>query len=156
MLKLFSRLRNSEITRSTSILVSGTVLAQLIPLALQPVLRRYFEPEVFGAYSVYAGMLAILAVVTAFRYEQAIVLPESDADAANLTFAGIVIGFFFSIFLLFGIYIFKDEILKLINLKEEYSFFLFMLPLGVFLTGAYQSLNFWLLRKKAFKAIINS
>ncbi len=128
-------------------------MAQLIPLALQPVLRRYFEPEVFGAYAVYISILAILIMAASLRYEQAVVLPKSDKQAANLVFASLFFSFWFSVLLLVIVLIWNETLLKFLNLKPNVAVFLYLLPLGVFLSGAYQSLNFWLLRKKAFKEI---
>jgi len=153
LLKQLIALLKTDITRNTSILISGTVLAQVIPLVLQPVLRRYFEPEVFGAYAVYISILAILIMASSLRYEQAVVLPKADKHAANLVFVSLLFSVLFSLLLLVVVLIWNQKLLQFLNLKPAYAVFLYLLPLGVFLSGAYQSLYFWLIRKKAFKGI---
>lgn len=152
-LAFITKIFKADITKNTSILVFGTVAAQAIPLLLQPILRRYFDTEVFGAYSVYSSILAILVVATSLRYEQAIVLPESEDDAANLVLASLGINLVSSILLFAVIFIFQDSALRLINLEAKYAIFLYLLPVGVFLHGSYQNFYFWLVRKKDFRAI---
>jgi O-antigen/teichoic acid export membrane protein len=49
MKKLFGQ---SDFLRNTVILVFGTGIAQMIPILLQPVLRRIYAPADFGAFAV--------------------------------------------------------------------------------------------------------
>ena len=147
-------LLKSELIRHTSVLITGTVLAQLISILLQPFLRRFFSPGLFGAFSVYMSMVGIIACISSLRYDDAIVLPRSDKESAgllaltqisNLTISLI----FFIIFLFFG-----NDILSLINLKNGISCSLLLLvPLGAFLLNAGQSFNYWLIRKKKYTQV---
>jgi O-antigen/teichoic acid export membrane protein len=140
--------------RNTSILISGTAVAQLIPILLQPVLRRlYVTPELFGAYSVYLSLAGILLVISSFRYELAIVLPRKDSESANILFLTIILSFAFNLLILIFIVIFKAKLIIYLNLPEKYSYYLYLVPLGTFLFAFYQSLNYWLVRKKRFGAI---
>jgi len=151
--ELFQSLRRSELLRNTSILVSGTAVAQLIPILLQPVLRRYFTPDIFGAYAVYLSLVGILAIVSSFKYELAIILPRKDKEAANIFFLTIVINIVFNVVLLLIILIWKHKILRFFNLTENFSDYLFFVPLGIFFYSVYQSINNWLVRKKGFLPI---
>lgn len=143
----------SELFKNTSILVSGTALAQLIPILLQPILRRYYSPESFGAYSVYLSLLGILLVISSLKYELSIVLPKKDKDSINIVFLTFIINIIFNTFLLIVIIVWKNEIVVFLNLQKEFSFYLYLVPLGVFLFNLYQSINFWLIRKSKFFAI---
>ncbi|MFC2152099.1 lipopolysaccharide biosynthesis protein [Bacteroidota bacterium] len=143
----------SEVLRNTSILVSGTALAQLIPILLQPVLRRYYTPETFGAYAVYLSLLGILIVVSSFKYELAIILPKKEKEAANIFFLALILNFLFNILIIILILVFKKDIAIFLNLSEEYIYYLYFVPIGTFLFNFYQSLNYWLIRKKSFFAI---
>jgi O-antigen/teichoic acid export membrane protein len=150
---LFSSLIKSELLRNTSILISGTAVAQVIPIVLQPILRRYFSPEVFGAYSVYLSLIGILIVISSFRYELAIVLPKKEKDAATVFFLTIFLNFFFNSALLIFILFFRSPILRFLNLSENYAIYLYFVPLGTFMLSSYQSINYWLIRKKRFLPI---
>jgi O-antigen/teichoic acid export membrane protein len=143
----------SELLRNTSILITGTALSQLVPILLQPILRRYYSPEVFGAYSVYFSLVGILIVISSFRYDLTIILPKRDKEAANVLFLAVLLNLIFNIFLLLIIIFWKMKILKFINLPDAFADYLYIVPLGTFLFGTYQSINYWLVRKKRFLPI---
>lgn len=149
----FSFLRRSEILRHTTILASGTALAQLIPILIQPILRRSLSADIFGAYSVYLSLLGILIVISSLRYEQAIVLPQNDNEAKALFFLSVFLNFIFNLVLFIVIIAFKTTILSVLNLPVKFEIFLLLTPAGIFLFGFYQSINFWLIRNKGFFAI---
>jgi O-antigen/teichoic acid export membrane protein len=146
----YTILLRSELLRNTSILISGTALAQLIPILLQPVLRRFFSPEIFGAYSVYLSLIGILIVISSFRYELAIILPRKDKEAAAVFFLTLILNLLFNILLLFFIILWKIKILMFLNLSEAFANYLYLVPLGTFLFSSYQSINYWLIREKKF------
>ncbi len=144
---------NSELLRNTSVLISGTVIAQLIPIVLRTYLSRHYSPEAFGAFSVYSSIIGILLVVSSFRYELAIVLPKKDKDSINLLALALAINFLFSLFLFVLVLLFDEKLLKLLNISSKYTVILYLIPFGVFLNSTFQSFNFWLIRKKAFFSI---
>lgn len=150
---LIMALKESEILRNTSILVSGTALAQVIPVILQPLLRRYYSADTFGAYSVYLSLIGIFSIIASFKYDLAIVLPKKDRDAANLMLLSVAISLIFSVLLTISVLLWKKEIAGFLNLSNEYSFFLIIAPAGIFFYSFYQTINNWLTRKKGFVQI---
>lgn len=151
--RALSYIQRTEVIQSASILVIGTLVAQSIPILLQPFLRRYFSPEDFGFYSVYISIIGILLVVSSLRYEQTIVLPKTDADAIQLVNISIFISLIFSILVLLIVLIFHSKFLQLLNIPYDKGFIIYLVPLGTFLLSIFQILNFWLIRKKRFKSI---
>lgn len=143
---------NSDFTRNTVILVSGAAIAQAIPIILQLILRRTYSPQDFGAFSVYMVLLSPLALIATLRYEVTIVLPKENQDSANILVGSILINLVLIIIIFIIIILFKDNLVSFINLPEKYSYYLYFLPLGIFLYATYQSINFWLIRQKAFKS----
>ncbi len=146
-------IRSSELVRNTSMLISGTALAQLIPILLQPILRRYYTPEIFGAYAVYLSLVGILIIISSFKYELAIILPRKDKEASNIVLLAQLLNFIFNLVVFCLIIAFKYRILKLLNLSTEYLMFLYLVPLGTFLYNLYISINYWLIRQKAFFSV---
>jgi O-antigen/teichoic acid export membrane protein len=146
-------IKKSELVKNTSILVSGTALAQLIPILLQPLLRRFYTPETFGTYSVYLSLIGILYVLSSLRYEMAIALPKKDKTAINLWALAAIFNLCFNALLFILILIFKKEILQFLNIPAAYSLLIFLVPVGNFLYSFYQSTHYWLIRKKSFKAV---
>ena len=149
----FQILRKSELLKNTSILISGTAVAQIIPFLLQPVLRRFYLPEVFGSYSVYCSLVGIVIIMSSLKYELAIILPRKDNEAANVFFLTILINVLFNLILIIVIIIWKSSFIKFLNLSDKFGDYLYFVPLGAFFFSAYQSMNFWLIRKKRFLPI---
>lgn len=145
-------LSKSEFTKNTFILVIGAIVAQSIPLLLHPFLRRIYSPEDFGAMAVYLNIFGMLTIVSALRYEATIVLPKNNNEAANILSLTFIINIIFSSILLLIILLFKNEVVHLINFPEKYSNYLYLLPFVSSIFGIYQSINYWLIRQKAFKA----
>ena len=134
-------------------LLTGTAAAQMVAIFLQPLLRRIYLPEDFGAYSVFLSLVSILVTLSTLRYEPAIVQPEKKAEAVNLFFIAFYFNLVFSLFLFLVVGNFKNRLAGFLNISEEYAWWLLFLPASVFLLGTYQSMNYYLIRKKRFRAI---
>ncbi len=70
--------RNSFLTNSLT-LISGTVLTQLIVFLFSPLLSRFFSHAAFGTFANYNAWVAILALFSNLRYEQAIIVAHGRA-----------------------------------------------------------------------------
>lgn len=145
-------LSKSEFAKNTFILVVGTVVAQSIPLLLHPFLRRIYSPEDFGALAVYLNIFGILTIVASLRYEATIVLPKNNNEAANILGLTWILALLFSVVVLVLLLLFKNSIVQLINFPAKYADYLYFLPLSCVVFSIYQSMNYWLIRQKAFKA----
>lgn len=142
--------KKESIVRSVLTLASGTVIAQLIAILIQPLLRRIIPVEDFGAYAVYMSVVGILATVITLRYDMAVVIPKKDDKASALVVGGISSALIIS-FLLFGfIYFFNSYFFNYLNISEHYSGWFYFLPATLFFAGSYRMLNNWLIRKKRF------
>jgi len=149
-----NQLLKSELLRSASVLITGTVLAQLISILLQPVLRRLFSPETFGTYSVYLSVVGIIAVAASFRYDDAIVLPRKDKESMNVLFLALVFNFLINLLLLFIFVVWGKKILVFLNFPGDFPVsILYLIPLSVFLYNTYQCFNYWLIRKKKYYSV---
>lgn len=142
----------SEFTKNTFVLVIGTIIAQAIPLLIHPILRRIYTPEDFGAMAVFLSIFSMITIVSALRYEATIVLPKNDNEAANILSLTFVISLLFNILAMVILIFLENPIVKFIGLPEKYSNFIFLLPITSFLYSLYQSINYWLIRQKAFRA----
>lgn len=147
-------LLRSELLRNASILISGTVIAQLISILLQPFLRRFFSPETFGIFSVYLSLIGIVVVISSLRFDDAIVLPKTDTDSTNLLGLSLILSFVFDLLLFLIVVIKGGSIIAFLNLPSNFPVpVLYIIPLGAFLYNAYQCLNYWLVRKQKFYSV---
>jgi len=134
------------------ILMTGTSIAQVIPVVISPILTRIYTPDNFGIFALFISTTSILSVVATGRYELAIMLPKKDEDSINILILSIIITFVVSLLILLTVFIFNIQITKLLN-NQEISKWLYFLPLSVLLIGMYKSFNYWSTRKKRFKNI---
>ena len=82
--RIRKHLKPSESTKNILTLMSGTVLAQAIPIAITPILSRIYTEEDFGILAIYVSIATIVSVIATGRYEMAILLPREDEDAINI------------------------------------------------------------------------
>ena len=140
----------SEFSRNVLTLMTGTTIAQAIPIAISPILTRIYTPKDFGVFALFVSITSILGSITNGSYEQAIMLPKKDEDAINIVALGIIITVIFSFLLFLVILIFYNQIVNVLN-NKEISTWLYFIPLVVLLTGLYNVLNYWNNRKKYYK-----
>lgn len=136
-------------------LMTGTTLANLIPIATSPVLSRLYSPSDFGLFALYAGVAALLAVAATGRYEMAIVLPAEDGDAVDLLGLSLLLAAAVAVVSGLAVAAFHPGLLALLH-APALSGWLWLLPLGVLLMGMAQALGNWLNRKRAYRRIATS
>lgn len=132
--------------------MTGTGLAQAIPIAISPILTRIYSPEEFGVFALYMAIASILTVLVTGRYEMAILLPKKDRDAMNLVALSVMLSFFVSMILLIVVTIFNNQLISLMGVPEL-SMWLYWVPASTFLMGIYQSLNYWSNRKSHYRRL---
>ncbi|MCF6244303.1 MAG: oligosaccharide flippase family protein [Sulfurovum sp.] len=145
----------SEFSRNVLTLMTGTTIAQAIPIAISPILTRIYTPEDFGMFALYASIVSLLAIIINGKYDMAIVLPKEEKEAFNIFILSLLITFFITFFIAFFIFLFFENILLWLN-NKEIGLFLYFIPISLFLMGIYQSLYYWWTRKKKFKHISES
>ena len=133
-------------------MISGTVLAQIIPIALQPILKRMYTAEEFGVLDIYLKTLGILFVIYALKYDMGIVLPKSKVKAMALLTISIITALFFTIISFVLIFIFQDSLLDLLQIDKTYRFILYILPFSTLFYSLYNTFNYLLIRNKKFAA----
>ncbi len=144
------------IIKNLGILMTGTILAQMLAMGFQVILRRMYSPEDFGAFAVYMSMIGILATWSSLRYEQVIVLPKEDAKGDSLLGLSLILSVLFSLFICVICWFFSHQVLVWTGLASEYHHWIYWLPLSLFLFGTYQALNFYLIRLKWFSLSANN
>jgi O-antigen/teichoic acid export membrane protein len=149
------RFPNGSFARNVLTLMTGTTIAQAIPIAIAPILTRIYTPEDFGIFALYLSIASIIAVTATGGYESAIMLPQKNEDAVNLMVLSIMITCVVSFLAFLIVFIFNTQITNLLG-NEEISNWLYFIPFMVLFTGIYQSLNYWLNRKQQYKRLATS
>jgi len=153
---MISKLKaKSEFTRNVLTLMTGTTIAQAIPIAISPILTRIYTPEDFGVFALYMSLLMIFGNLAAGRYEMAILLPKNNTDAKHIVVVAIILSFITSLIFFFLIVLFHKQIMGVLD-NNNISIWLYLLPLNIFLFSVASILYYWYNRKKEYKTLANN
>lgn len=75
----------SSFNKNVLTLATGVSIGQAIPLLISPILTRIYSPEDFGILALFLSIATLISVISSGRYEQAIMLPDTDEEAMHLT-----------------------------------------------------------------------
>lgn len=149
-IKMIANLKlKSEFANNVLTLMLGTTIAQAIPIAISPILTRIYTPNDFGVFAVYTGIVGLLSAAATARYELAVMLPEKDADADALVILSVFIAAILGLATLLTAFMFNEPIAQILG-NPQLAPWLYAIPLSLFLTGAYNALNYWLNRHKRY------
>lgn len=143
LLKLNHR---SEFFKNIVTLLTGSAIAQLIPLLASPILTRLYTPEQFGEFALFFGVINILSIIACGRYELAIVVPKEENDAAALSMLSIQIAAGVS-----AIITLASLVVAFLNINTGLpDIALFLIGPSVFCVAVSQVAVYALLRRKKF------
>ena len=138
--------------RQVMTLVTGTGLAQLIPLAVSPLLTRLYTPHDFGVFALYASLVAVLAVLGSARYELALMLPKDDTDALALVALAMAIVLAASAVVLAAVLLFQADLARWLD-SPAVGPWLLLVPVSMLLTGLVNTLTVWANRTSSYRQI---
>jgi teichuronic acid exporter len=144
--------KKGDFVKNAIILISGTGVAQAIPLIFSPILTRIFSPIDFGRLAFFMALCAILSIMSTGLYELSIMEPRKNNSAFNILVLVIGMSFIISILILLFLIFFGSFVGHLLNSPVQYEYLL-LIPIGIFFTGSFQGLNYWLNRRKQYKVI---
>ncbi|MCT4582622.1 MAG: oligosaccharide flippase family protein [Flavobacteriales bacterium] len=142
---------NDSYIKNVGILFSGNVFAQLIPLALAPIITRLFSPEELGIQGNFIALATLISIVANGRLELAIVLPKKTQEAIQLLKVGLKISIIVSLLMLalplLGSIV--EDFYKTNYLQR----FLPLISITVLTISSHNLLIQWLVRSQRFRTI---
>jgi O-antigen/teichoic acid export membrane protein len=138
-----------DFLKSLVVLLSGTVIAQLLNVALIPVLSRIYSPEEMGVLNFYLQIVAFITVIATLRMELAMPLEKEESDRYILLRYASKYAIVFSIVSLLAV--------PVLLWQNDFSFTLvwvaICIPIGVLLHALFNVGMYWSLSQDAFKKI---
>ncbi len=133
-------------------LLSGTAVTFVISYLALPVLTRLFTTQAFGISDYFVTIVSILTGFAALRYDDAVMLPESDKRARTvLWLVGILTIGVTAIVAVASIW--SREISSLLHAPEEITPWLWLVAPVLLLIRFGKLAEAWLTRKRAFRTI---
>lgn len=149
---LKQRLPSEGLARNVMVLAGGTAVAQAITLVMSPVLTRLFTPADFGVLAVFSSALAVFSNVAAWRYEQAIPLPDDDQHSIHVVVLSAVVLACMGALTGFVVFTWPEAIVMVLG-ETGIAPYLGLLPLSLTGLGAYQIAMHWATRTRAYSLI---
>jgi O-antigen/teichoic acid export membrane protein len=147
---LLRRTRSSKLFRNIVTAVSGTAGAQMINLALVPVIMRIYGPEAFGVLGTFQSISMILITVAALTYPTAIALPRREADAKRLIRLSLGVAAVMAIAMAVFLLLFGEKVAALMGVPLLVPYLL-LLPFTMFTGAVMEICQQWLYRTAQFR-----
>ncbi len=81
IINYFNKIIKSDFLKSVSLLMTGTIFAQLIGYLLAPIITRLYSPSEMGEFGVFHRIIVVIVTLSTVRYELAIPLPKKNSDS---------------------------------------------------------------------------
>lgn len=147
-----ARLGHSSFVRAVGVLVGGTAFGHAITAATMPIVTRLYSPADFSVLVVFSSVMAIIAVGACLRFDIAVPLPVEDREAANLL--ALSLSCAAAVCVLLGLIVVAAPGPVANALRQPaLEPYLWLLPVGIFLAGAYSALQFWFVRQRQFATL---
>jgi O-antigen/teichoic acid export membrane protein len=147
-----NRLKDSPFVGNVTAMMTGTAVAQFVPVLISPILTRIFTPEDFGILTIFLSYSMIVSTIISGKYEMAIMLPKPKDDAVNLSgLATLLTVILSSVFMIFLI-LFKDAFASLPG-ADKISNWVLIIPVTAGIIAYGNVLNYWISRNKKFASI---
>ena len=143
------RARASEFLRNMLVVMAGSGAAQVISMALVPVISRLFSPAEFGVSGSFGAVAGVIAAAVTLEYSQAIMLPSSKEDALGLLAVSLSSTSFVA-FLTLTVCVLAPGFINGL-MQTQGVFPLALLVVSTLISGTNYSFQAWAVRAKAFK-----
>lgn len=136
--------------RKLCTLASGTLLGQLLVVAVAPLLTRLFTPAEFGLFAVFSAVTAIIGVAICLRLEFAIPVLDSDEAAASLLVGAIAVATINALLTALLILLCGAWFVAAVD-AAPIAGWLWIIPVAVWLWGLGSLLIYWSLRRGRYR-----
>lgn len=128
---------------------SGGIAAQVFTILTIPILTRLYSPESYAGWALLMSVAVIFASIAVFRYELAVVLPDTHEEAANVLAVCLLIAVFLAGFAALLLPLLGHWLLGK-SFHEELKIWLWVIPPFILAAGIYQAALSWCTRTEEF------
>jgi len=147
----FPDLSRDRFAAHVAALVTSSVIAQSITALGTLALARLATPSAFGALALFLTVVYTLFPLASLRYENAILLPEDESEAADVHVLCLFLLLAVSVSAFAGLWFGREWIIRLVG--REVAPWLPLAPVGIAGLGLFQILSAWCTRRKAFQRL---
>ncbi len=150
---MIRRIKESDFIRNILVLFSGSLLSQLIPFFVLPILQRYYySPADFGLLAVFVSFSELFSSVASGKLEFGIVLQSRERNAINLFFGAMKIMLLVTAVSSVLVLLFRGAIADYLD-EPQLSNYLLLLPVYIIFFALTDLFSYWNNRKRKFVTI---
>ncbi|KKO46964.1 hypothetical protein WG68_03250 [Arsukibacterium ikkense] len=149
---MVNSLFRNKLVRQVSLLLSGTIVVQLINFGFMPLVLRIYGPAEFGELGAFNALLLLFFPLAALCLPMAIVQGRSRLQARNIASLAWAVALGFSLLLTLLLLMFKQPLLQLLSV-ENIGNLVFLLPLATLFAARLQIAQQVLIKQQQFKAL---
>lgn len=120
--KAITIFKKSMLLKNTLTLSVGQFISQILLLIFLPVITRLYSPEDFGLLAAFVAAANILSSFFVLKFDQALVLPESDSVAKYLLNFISKIPLVFFLILIWPFIFFESYLSELFKIKDSFVY----------------------------------
>lgn len=142
-------LPRADFARSVFILITSTAVTQVLVVLTSPLITRLYTPSDMGMFAVFGSVVTACGGLACLRYDLAIPQPRSSELAVNVLALSLAILAVTGLVATFVVALAGRSIADLLGVPDIAPY-LWLMPLGVVVTGAYEAFNSWFVREGGF------
>ncbi|QBL09777.1 lipopolysaccharide biosynthesis protein [Rheinheimera sp. D18] len=142
----------NKLVRQVSLLLSGTMLVQLINFGFMPLVLRIYGPAEFGELGTFNALLLILFPLAALCLPMAVVQGRNRTQSRHIASLAWLVALGFSSLLFVLLLLFKQPLLVLLSV-ENIGNLVFLLPLAMLFAARLQIAQQILIKQQQFKVL---
>ena len=142
----------NKLVRQVSLLLSGTMLVQLINFGFMPLVLRLYGPAEFGVLGAFNALLLLLFPIAALCLPMAVVQGRNRTESRYIASAAWAAAVGFSVLTLLLLLLFKQHLLQLLS-AESIGNLVFLLPLAMLFAARLQISQQLLIKQQQFKVL---
>lgn len=145
-------MKKNNFLKSMAVLLTGTAVAQFIPILISPILTRFYSQDDFGVFATYAAIVNVITILATAQYDVAIMMPKNRRVAFNLfvfVFINALVVSLLSLVVFLGLSFLIDDFV----FNNQNKRIWFFVSVGVFFSATYQAINYWFNRNQYYKRL---
>ena len=132
-------------------LLTGSTAVLTLSYLSQPVITRLYTPDEFGVAGYFVAVMTVLISFTSLRYEDALMLPEDDDEAAVVAWLALVVLACFTVVISILV-IWREALAALVGIPAVAPF-LVLVPPALLAMRITKVAELWLIRAKRFRHV---
>lgn len=146
---LLSSWRKNEYIKNSLRLISGTLVAQIVPFVFYPILGRLFEPSEFTTLANFTAITAIISAIVSGQYRQVILIARTEKDAVNILALSFLLTVVGSVIFTGALFLGKETYEGFPAMRGIVEL-LYIVPIAVISLNIFELYNEWCVRYKYF------